>query len=357
MTEITLAGEDILLDGTPTYPGREWQGHRIEGLLLNSRMVQAVFDDAAEETRPLWVYPDTGTWDPERNTDEFVAALPTYRAHGLLGVTVGLQGGGSNYRSEVIQRYRNSAFHPDGSLDPAYTARLARILEAADRLGMVVIVNLFYWRHAAPLVAAGTVHEAIAQACGWLLESGHRNVVVDVANEANAFWKLDPFLPEQVHQLIRTAQSCTHQGRRLLVGCSTAGGGQLPTPEWLAAEDISFPHGNGLDAAGLAAKVQRLREQPAFRARPRPICINEDGIDLANLDAAVAGHASWGLYHQGYGCDYRDRTDWTIHGREERYEDLSGFQTLPVNWGLNTPLKRTIFEHIAEIAGVDPGMP
>lgn len=357
MTTLKIDGEDILLDGRPTYPGRIWNGHRIEGLLLNSRMVQAIFDDAEPATRTLWAYPDTGAWDPERNTDEFVAALPSYRAHGLLAVTVGLQGGGSVYTPGIIDRYRNSAFRADGSLDPAYLARLARILAAADELGMVVIVNLFYCRHAAALVEAGSVHRAIENACAWLLETGHRNLLLDVANEANAFWKLEPFHPDNAHQLIRTAKSCTLDGRRLLVGCSTAGGEQLPTDAWLAEEDITFPHGNGLDAAGLTAKLRRLRERPGFQRRPRPICINEDGIETANLDVAVAEHCSWGLYHQGYGSDYQDRTDWKAHPREPRVEDLSGFQTLPVNWTLNTERKRQIFARIAEITGAEPSKP
>ena len=63
-----------------------WQGHRIEGLLLNSRMIQGIFDDLNPETRPRWAYPDTGRWDPERNTREFIAAMPEWRRHGLLAL-------------------------------------------------------------------------------------------------------------------------------------------------------------------------------------------------------------------------------------------------------------------------------
>ena len=61
--------------------GRAYRGWKVEGLLLNSRMVQATFDDDPV-TRPLWAYPDTGVWDPERNTDECVAAMPSWAAHG-----------------------------------------------------------------------------------------------------------------------------------------------------------------------------------------------------------------------------------------------------------------------------------
>src|SRR6266542_6197908 len=92
-TTVEIDGQRFLINGKRTYAGREWRGHRIEGLLMNSRMVQATFDDENALTRPMFAYPDTGKWDAERNTDEFVAMVPEYRAHGLLAVTLNLQGG------------------------------------------------------------------------------------------------------------------------------------------------------------------------------------------------------------------------------------------------------------------------
>jgi len=92
-TVVGIQGDAFTLNGRPTYEGRYFQGHKIEGLLLNARMVQATFDDANPETRSRWAYPDTGAWDPERNIAEFVAALPEWRACGLLAVTLNMQGG------------------------------------------------------------------------------------------------------------------------------------------------------------------------------------------------------------------------------------------------------------------------
>src|SRR5690349_7998605 len=74
-TSISIQGERFFLNGRPTYAGRTYKAMKIEGLLLNSRMVQGVFDDANPETRSRWAYPDTGKWDPERNTREFVEAM------------------------------------------------------------------------------------------------------------------------------------------------------------------------------------------------------------------------------------------------------------------------------------------
>jgi hypothetical protein len=55
-------------------------------------VVQGIFDDLNPKTRSLWDYRD-GPWDAERNTREFVAAMPEWRDHGLLSLTINLQGG------------------------------------------------------------------------------------------------------------------------------------------------------------------------------------------------------------------------------------------------------------------------
>ena len=44
-TEVSIRGDAFHLNGKPTYAGRTWQGKKIEGLLMNSRMVQGAFDD------------------------------------------------------------------------------------------------------------------------------------------------------------------------------------------------------------------------------------------------------------------------------------------------------------------------
>ncbi len=87
-TDVSIRGDAFHINGKPTYQGRTWRGNKIEGLLLNSRMVQGIFDDLNPETRSRWSYPDTGRWDAERNTKEFIAAMPEWQRHGLLGFTI-----------------------------------------------------------------------------------------------------------------------------------------------------------------------------------------------------------------------------------------------------------------------------
>src|SRR5687767_502715 len=83
-TEIAIRGDEFILNGRPTYQNRTFRDAKIQGLLLNTRMVQGIFDDLNTETRDRWKYPDTGKWDPERNVREFLRAMPEWRKHGVL---------------------------------------------------------------------------------------------------------------------------------------------------------------------------------------------------------------------------------------------------------------------------------
>ena len=350
-TEVATDGPRVLINGRPTYEDRTWEGRSIEGLLMNSRMVQAVFDDCEPETRGLWAYPDTGVWDPERNTREFIAALPRYRAHGLLAVTVGLQGGGPIYNPEVYTKYENSAFEQDGTFRPAYFDRLARVLETADGLGMVVIVSFFYVQMVRRIPEDATIKRITEAVCGWLLDTGRHNILVDLANESSSFWKRPLMEPDRIHELVDIAQHVTRNGRRLLVGVSTSGGKQLPKGRWRAMEDIALPHGNGCTPDALTNKLRALRDTDEHRANPRPIIVNEDSVSVENMEAAVREGCSWGFYCQGYGSGYKS---WGPQPRETEYEALSGFQTPPINWGINTPVKRAFFDRLREITGGGP---
>jgi hypothetical protein len=69
------------------------KGSAAEGLLLNARLIQGIFDDDNEVTRVNWAYPDTQVWDATRNTDELIGNLSSYVANGMRALTVGLQGG------------------------------------------------------------------------------------------------------------------------------------------------------------------------------------------------------------------------------------------------------------------------
>jgi hypothetical protein len=352
-TTIEIECGDFLINGRRTYSGVTHEGRPIEGLLMNSRMVQAIFDDECAETRGQWAYPDTGRWDPQRNTDEFCSMLPVYRDHGLMGVTVGLQGGGSVYTSPVYENYINTAFRPDGSLKHPYLDRLLQVLKAADECGMIVIVNYFYWRQER-FEGDAAIRRAVAEATGWLLETGFGNVLVDMRNEIT---EGDGLLHSGgIHDLLDIVRSTTRHGRRLLVGASTHPVKHLPGGKWPAYVDFFMPHGNDSQPDAWRTELRALKTSEPLKMRPRPVCCNEDSIDIRNMEVCLDEGCSWGYYDQGYGCGQKQgKHDWAVRGREGQYEHLSGFQTLPVNWSINTDHKRAFFSRLSEVTGMRPG--
>jgi hypothetical protein len=357
MTEITIHGTDFYLDGKPTYMGRTFEGKRIEGLLFNVRAVQATFDDENPETSSRWAYPDTGVWDAQRNVDEFCAALPQWRDHGVLAFTVNFQGGGPLYTPQIYNHFKNNAFNDQGELKTAYTYRMQQVLEAADALGMVVIVGFFYWKHTEGW-SDETMMKAARNACQFLRESGRKNFMIEIANENGPGYQQPLLHGDQVHKVILALKPDFPE---MLFSTSLAGMDvtrNLPSPALVASSDYVLLHGNECLPHTLQLGVAHVRRNPAYHKAPKPIIINEDSPGIPNLDAAWQAGVSWGYYDQGYGgedayggdkyMDYRSRP------RETRYEELSGFQTPPVNWRINTSEKQAFFQRVAEVTGYKP---
>jgi hypothetical protein len=140
-TTVSIKGNEFYINGKPTYEGRYWKGLKIQGLLMNSRMVQGIFDDLNSETVNNFAYPDTKKWDADRNNNEFIAAMPIWKSYGLNSFTLNMQGGSPiGYGNWDFQ---NPGFNPDGSLHKRYMKRLDKILKKADELEMVVIWACF----------------------------------------------------------------------------------------------------------------------------------------------------------------------------------------------------------------------
>jgi hypothetical protein len=335
-TTVAIEGDRFLINGRPTYEGRSYKGMKVEGLLMNSRMIQGIFDDSNPATRPHWRYPDTGKWDPQRNTREFVAAMSDWRRHGLLSFTINLQGGcPQGYCKQ--QPWNNTAFRPDGSLKHAYMRRLERILDRADQLGMAPIVSFFYFGQDEHLRDERAVRRGVEEATHWLLYHRYSNVLVEIDNECNVRRYDHSILTSaRVHELINLAKSIRRRGERLRVSASF-GGGSIPTDNVVAAADFVLMHGNGVkNPARIAEMIHEVRRRPGYR--PMPVLFNEDDhFDFDkpqnNMLSAVGAYASWGFFDPG----------------ESNYRD--GYQCPPVQWGINTPRKKAFFGLLKEVTG------
>jgi hypothetical protein len=334
-TNVTIMGEQFFINGRTTYKGRYWNGHKIEGLLFNSRMVQGIFDDANPETRACFKYPDTGTWDPERNTDEFVAAMDDWYNHGLLAFTLNLQGG--NPRGCGSRGWINSAFDRYGNLKPGYLKRLEKILDKADAIGMVVILGYFYFGQDEQLNDEQAVIRAVDNMTMWIIEKDYRNIIIEISNECDVKRYDHKILRAQrVHELIERVK--TISGKRLLVSASF-GGGTIPHPNIVETADFLLLHGNNVDdPLQITEMIQLTRRVPGYT--PKPIIFNEDNhfdfdAESNNLLSAVGSYASWGFL------------DFRMAG--EGFE--SGYQSVPVDWRIGSKRKIDFFCKIKEITG------
>ena len=314
-------------------------GTPIEGLLFNTRMVQAIFDDLNPASAARWAYADTGEWDAERNVSEFIAALPEYRDHGVLGFTTNLQGGSpQGYSSIDAQVWHNSAITEEGELRTDYMERLRRVIDRADELGMVVILGIFYFGQEKRLRDESAIIHAVDASVDWLFDQGYTNVLVEVNNECNVIYQQPILRPERVHELIARVKQRSRDGRRFLAGTSY-GGNHVPQANVVGVSDFILMHGNGVEQPErIAAMCREVRAVDGYR--PMPVLFNEDdhfNFDrpLNNMTAAISQYASWGYF------DYR------MQG--EGYTE--GFQSVPVDWGIRSERKRGFFGLAKEVSG------
>ncbi len=336
-TEVSIREDKFYINGGPTFKGRSWNSHLIEGLLPNSRMVQGIFDDLNPETRSKWNYSDGKAWSARRNTREFIKAIPAWKEHGLLAFTINLQGGSPEGYSKD-QPWRNSAVASNGELRADYMKRLEKILNKADKLGMAVILGMFYFGQDEHITDEAAVIRAVDNTVNWLFRHNYRNVLIEINNECNISYDHAILQPDRVHELIQRVKSTTRNGYRFLVSTSY-GGGTIPQPTVVQAADYLLLHGNGVEEPRkIIDMVQQTRQVAGYT--PKPIVFNEDdhfNFDkpMNNFVAATSVYASWGFF------DFRQQGE----GFDE------GFQSVPVNWQISSSRKRGFFNKLKEITG------
>jgi hypothetical protein len=199
------------------------------------------------------------------------------------------------------------------------------------------IVTYFYFGQDEYLEGDGAVRRAVEEATRWLLNMGYYNVIVEIANECDNQSYQQPLVQQpRIHSLIEQAQFIRVGGRSLLVSASF-NGGRVPSENVVRAADCLLVHGNGVEDPNRIAEIVRLaREVDGYT--PKPIVFNEDDHfdfdqPMNNMMAAIGEYASWGYFDPG----------------ESNYRD--GYQCPPVNWGINTPRKKSFFEAVKRVTG------
>jgi hypothetical protein len=339
-TVVSIKGDQFYINGKPTYEGRYWKGHKVEGLLINSRMVQGIFDDIDPNTAHSFAYPDTKIWDAERNNREFVEAMPLWKSYGLNCFTLNMQGGSPvGYRGIP---YTNPGFHKDGSLNEDYMKRLDNILKKADELQMVVILGIFYFRQDEYLTDEAAIKNAVNNLIDWLFEKEYRNVLIEINNETNInMYDHDILKADRVHELIKMVRKIKKKGYRYLAGTSFTGC-TVPSSNVVKASDFILIHGNGAknpeQLTQLATDTRRVKGY-----RKMPVVNNEDDNfnfdkEVNNFTTSVKNYVSWGYL------------DFRFPGETDYAE---GFQSVPVDWGINSERKKGFFNLVKEITGTE----
>jgi hypothetical protein len=87
----------------------------------------------------------------------------------------------------------------------AYAGRLSRVLRRADELGMVPIVSFFYWMMLLRMKGEAAVWRAAHEALHFLEGVGHRNILIELANEVDVVVDHTPygmFGWHRVHEMV-----------------------------------------------------------------------------------------------------------------------------------------------------------
>ncbi len=113
----------------------------------------------------------------DKTTGELIGNLDVFKGYGLNTVSVYFMGS----RFGDVKGYNE-----DSTLNPIYSTRMSKIIEAADKRGMVVLVGCLYWGDSKakwPDWTQQQANTAVANAVKWLKQNNYRNIFVDVDNE------------------------------------------------------------------------------------------------------------------------------------------------------------------------------
>lgn len=286
-----------------------------EGILINSRMVQGISDGFVN-----YPYKDTQKWNATRNNVEFVKNMSIWKSKGLNSFTIGLQGGAPTSNTQS-QNYKNSAFNSDGSLKSDYMNRLKNILIESNRLDMIVIVSLFYRSQVKIFSGYPIILKSATNVINWLQENNFTNVIIEPANECefSEFKNVGLGCDQHITDLIALSQSYGFPS-----GNSYKGSGHVPSDKIINESQVILLHGNSMKTDSEYKKqVDAVKKSKSYRGQP--IVYNEASTDYKKLGWCVKNGVGFGYY------------------------DQHGFQSPPINWGINISTKQKFFDEVYKL--------
>ena len=263
------------------------KGSPAEGMLMNVRMVNAVFEDRGTGSAEY-----VSDFDPQENTDTFISKIPEYIDGGVNGFTISLQGGAPGYEGAV-----NSAFETDGTIRKDYMDRIAKVVNACNERNGVVILSCFYQRqhsHFSALQGREAIFNALENTVEWIKENHFQNVLLEVSNEYKhggyRNWADGEWLMSENGQieLIKRAKLLYPS---LLVSTSGMGDGQFDDSLAKTVDYITI-HFNNTSLDNYKKRIEELKKY-----RKPVICNEDDKIKTTGANAlvfSVLNGCGWG---------------------------------------------------------------
>ncbi len=291
-----------------TYTGSQFRP-QAAGRMMNLRIAQGLFHDEWLTEFPF---------DPEANTDRLIKALDAYKEHGILAISVSLQGGNAGYnrefqgiKREMEAKYGQgkgalvSTFRPDGSLKEAWMKRLLRLARELDRRRMILDLLYFYQRQDEVFENTQAIDRAALNVTDWLIDNNCRNVIIEIANEHDVkTYDHDRYIHNQMGHLIELVRRRFAERKAAFILPITAStGGSMRVFDGVRDHaDLIIIHGNHRTPE---EKKARVAELAADLKMPGPIYMNEDDSgrettpevlanELASCDAVFNSGGSWG---------------------------------------------------------------
>ncbi len=306
-TVLTVQGDKFLINGKLTYSEIATSKPKSHGMLMNSRMIQGIFDSKNREQFNRFGV----KFDPDTNTQQLIDALPSWYDKGLRAITVGLSGGGACFTIKGNDLL-NLPYSSDGkTVDGAYLARLDKLILACDKMGIVVIVSYFYAANMHEMDGTQAIINATKTMSVFLKEKAYSNVIIEICNEYNVFSAERYPLLHNPYGIVALIDIAKEYSGGMLVGCSGAGGAMHE--EVAKASDVVLFHGNGQSRGKLYNFILRTK---GF-ANGKPLVINEDSQAVGQLEVCEELGVSWGYYNNV--TKQEPPTDWTIQAGEDEY--------------------------------------
>ena len=241
------------------------KGTPAEGLLLNVRMVNSVFEDRGHKISEI-----IKDFDPIQNTEKFVEKVPEYVKSGVNAFTISLQGGHPGYEGAI-----NTAFKPDGKIRKEYLNRVEKIIKTCDENHAVVILSCFYQRqhsHFSALSSKESIKSALINTVKWITKKKFQNVILEISNEYRhggySNWGDGKWIRSQEGQ-IELLKIAKQMNPEILISTSGMGSGTIEQAI-IDASDYILLHFNNTPVNEYKSKIGELKKYG------KPIVCNED---------------------------------------------------------------------------------